>query len=266
MLIPGVWGGVADAEQCPKEGLSALCCGQFQPEDDLGAKQGGYAWHPGPSDAAGLCQGYASQEVSGSIVSVLDFREQPAFSDLPDQVYVGYRTLAVDPPVEAYLSGYPYSTGNTYVVAGSFESGTDIIWETRPFMAAGQDFTEFGMVAYARHAGNVIYTPLVFRKTDGMMPERAPAHLVLRTNSTIDSAVALIVPMDAGTLQPVRGSARRALNHKVDGVRTLVVDVPPDVPESFVLSVVICDATATGCTAKPTDPPSWRFRILWPDP
>lgn len=262
----GGWATSALAQQCPQEGISAMCCAQYQPADDLPADQGGYAWYPGPSDRPGLCQGYAWQDVSGAIVRILDFRETPTFSTLPEEVHIGYRTLANATLTGAFLSGFSYSTGNTYVVAGSFETVSDIIWNTAPFMAAGQAFENFGFVAYARYAGYAVYTPLVFRPSDAMTPQRDAATMALRTNSSIETAAVWIAPIDAQTLRPVVGATPRVLAHQLVDTRTLVLTVPTDAPQVFVLSVVICAATASGCQATPAAPPSQRFRILWPIP
>ena len=256
----------AQAEQCPREDLSEFCCSRADPLDGMERSEGGYGWHPGPSGTAGLCQGLASRNVSGALIQLYDLRETETLNPLPDSLTIGYRDLpwSVDRPV--VFVGLPLTSGNNFFIAGSFETGNEVIWDTRPFsQITGQKLSSFGFVAAVRHEGRIFYTPLILGRAGAPFGDRTRAQLVLQSTRTIESAAITIEPLDPDTLEP-RGVERKPLPHTQPQARKLRVELPPALPTAFLLMVAICTAGTADCQATEYSPPTQQFRIIWPKP
>ena len=254
----------AQAGQCPREGLSSFCCAQADPHDAKDLSEDGYGWHPSPSDTAGLCQGLASRNVSGGLIQLLDLRETEIPTTMPDSLAIGYRDLpwSLDRPVVFY--GAPLTSGNIFFIAGSFETGNKVVWDTRPFSRTGQNLSGFGFVAAAKHMGRIIYTPLVFGEVGAQFADRAKGQLVLRSTETIESAAITIEPLDPNTLDPIGG--KRELLHTQPRARMLHAKLSLNLPEAFLISVAICTAGTPSCQATEDSPPTRQFRVFWLNP
>ena len=254
----------ARAEQCPSEGLSEFCCRQADPQDAMDLSNGGYGWHPGPSDTAGLCQGLASRNVSGPLIWPQDLRETETLTTMPDSLVVGYRALPGSPN-RFVFSGTALTSGNNYFIAGSFETGNDVVWDTRPFSGTGQKLSRFGFVAVGTYKRRTVYTPLVFREVGAPLADRARGQFVLRSASLIKSAAITIEQLDPDTLEPMGGKPW-PLKHTQPGARMLHAKLSPKLPEAFLVSVAICTADTSNCQANEGGPQPRKFRIVWPKP
>ena len=184
---------------------------------------------------------------------------------MPDSLAVGYRALpwSLDRPV--VFNGTPLTSGNNFFIAGSFETGNKVVWDTRPFSRTGQKLSGFGFVAAAKYKGRIVYTPLVFRKVGVPFADRAKGQFVLRSTHTIESAVITMEPLDPDTLDPVEGE-RWQLPHTQSRARMLYATLPRYLPEAFLVSVAICTAGTSNCQATEDSPPTQQFRIIWLKP
>lgn len=252
------------ADECPGDGLSKACCARAKPLDGLSRDKGGYAWHPGPSGNAGLCQGLASRKVSGRSIQLLELREDVLPSTLSERLVIQRR----DPPWTGSMpfsfSGAPLVPGNAYFIAGTFELGGDVEWQTKPFVAAGQRLSNFGFFAITRHKRRTIYTPVRIGDNAVVGSARSAAQLVLRSTEAITDASVTAVPLDAGLVPDV--TQAKELVHAVQGARSLSVALPVDLPELFLVSVALCTASdPVTCSATGSSPAAAAFRIVWPD-
>lgn len=263
LAVSLVAGQTAIAEQCPREGLSEACCARADPLDGLDREEGGYSWHPGPFETAGLCQGLASRNVSGRSIEILDLREGDLPSPLSDRLFITRRDLPWTSSGPFAFSGASLVPGNTYFIAGTFAVGLSVVWETTPFVAAGQRLGDFGFFAVTRHQRRVFYTPIRFAESDGSHGPRSEAQLVLRSTEAITDAAVTAIPLNYELVADM--AQRQTLDHKPRGARSLNVTLPPNLPEVFLVSIALCTAADDAtCTVSADSPATITFRIAWP--
>lgn len=253
------------AQDCPASGLSQHCCNLAKPLDNRSVDDGGYGWHPGPSGEAGLCQGLASRNTSGGLISLADLREALAFNDPPGQVIVVYRPLPVTPTSPVLFNGTPLRPGNPFFIAGSFVGENELIWITRPFVLAGQTLDAFGFETVFRHAGRIVHTPLIFSADDRALGKRSEVRAIFRSTQPIGAASVTVQPIALSDLEPT-GEESQVLELRRPSARQLELTLPNDLPEAFQLSVIACDAGDSACTGTENRAPRQTFRIIWPKP
>ena len=251
--------GAARAEECPADtSVSArYCCKLADPLDGFSAQDGGYGWHGTDSSSDGLCQGFASTNVSGPVLEVLSLRENTSLSPLPDEIELSFRTIA--PISEARFMGRPLGAGNTFLVAGAVEVDAKTLWQTGIFDDTDQKLSRFGFAAKAVVQGAEVFTPLLMTAAGSSMPPRSQATLVLRSNRSLLAAKVILEEIDISNLT-VKGAPAREMKHDLRRARRLTVMLPDDLPEAFRINVAIC---AHGTPACALDVAHYTFDILW---
>ncbi|RVT81563.1 hypothetical protein DXV76_19950 [Rhodobacteraceae bacterium CCMM004] len=196
---------------------------------------------------------------------MIDLRETPAFSEVPEVVTVAHRPLPVSPTSPVVFNGSALRPGAAFFLAGSLETDSKLIWVTEPFSRRAQTFEAFGFEAVFRYAGRVVHTPLLFSDNGGVMGARSEVRAIIRSTLPIGTAMVTMQPVSLDDLMPT-DEAPRVLDLGRPSAEQIEITLSSDLPEAFQLSVIVCNAGDQVCKATEDSAPQQVFHIIWPDP
>jgi len=237
----------ARADDCPKDGKSAWCCGLQRPA--AAPSPANYRWR----EKSELCEGLISPLQSASVLNLVGFIAEPVPSDKQLEASSGAIQVMLPKLPSAFEGPLRFRgmslKGGRYFVAGEFAERRPKSWDISQFRANVSMLT-FDFLAY-RPADPTAGRPMVYMPVRLVLPgsqaaQGTASRIRLLSDQPLVDARATFIPLGPG-LQPDQISSQRSLGTKVASSNLVEVTIPDGMPPAFRLLIRSCPNSEQNC-------------------
>lgn len=237
----------ARADDCPKDGSSAWCCGLQRPAP--APSPANYRWH----EKSELCEGLISPLQSASVLNFVGFIAEPVPTDKQLESSSGLVQITLPQLPKAFDGPLRFRgmslKGGRYFVAGEFAERRPKSWDISQFRANVSMLT-FDFLAYRPAdpaAGRAtIYMPVRLVLPGSQVAQGTASRIRLLSDQPLVDARATFMPLGA-SLQLEQISSERNLGAKVASINMIEVAIPDGMPSAFRLLLRSCTVSEQNC-------------------